>query len=141
MNNNHVHSVTAKLKTANINFASFFAKPPNKFPANISGYTVVSSTQLQIQYHTADKHALCRRSTLWHWRRASFTLDMIVLKMHAQTSATHTQLATSNFNTERHVKMIATDRYLLPKMGSMTLSYLPLSMPSLYKHPQVIYTQ
>ena len=40
MNNDHVHSATAKLKTANINFASFFAKPPNKIPANISGYTV-----------------------------------------------------------------------------------------------------
>ena len=40
MNNDHVHSATAKLKTANINFASFSAKPPNKIPANISGYTV-----------------------------------------------------------------------------------------------------
>ena len=42
MNNDHVHTATAKLKTSNINFASFFAKPPNKIPANISGYTVYS---------------------------------------------------------------------------------------------------
>ena len=33
MNNDHVHTATAKLKTSNINFASFFAKPPNKIPA------------------------------------------------------------------------------------------------------------
>ena len=41
MNNDHVHSAIAKLKTANNNFASFLAKPPNKIPANISGYTVL----------------------------------------------------------------------------------------------------
>ena len=40
MNNAYVHSATAKLPAANINFASFFAKLPNKIPANISGYTV-----------------------------------------------------------------------------------------------------
>ena len=41
MTNDHVHSTTSKLKTANINFAPFFAKPPNKISANISGYMVL----------------------------------------------------------------------------------------------------
>ena len=40
MNNDYIHTATTKLQTANINFASFFAKLPNKIPANISGYTV-----------------------------------------------------------------------------------------------------
>ena len=40
MNKDHVHTATVKIKTANISFASFFAKPPNQIPANISGYTV-----------------------------------------------------------------------------------------------------
>ena len=47
MINGYVHSVTTKLKTANINFAPIFAKPPNKIPANISGYTVC---QNELQY-------------------------------------------------------------------------------------------
>ena len=38
MNNDHVHSATAKLKTASINFALFVTKPPNKIPSNTSGY-------------------------------------------------------------------------------------------------------
>ena len=29
MNNGHIHSATAKLKTGNISFVSFFARPPN----------------------------------------------------------------------------------------------------------------
>ena len=37
MNNDHVHSATAKLKTTSINFALFVTKPPNKIPSNISG--------------------------------------------------------------------------------------------------------
>ena len=38
----HVDYATTKLKTTNINFASFFVKLPNKIPTNISGYTVCS---------------------------------------------------------------------------------------------------
>ena len=41
MNNDHLQTDTAKLKTANINFLPFFPKPPNEIPANISGYMVV----------------------------------------------------------------------------------------------------
>ena len=37
-NYDHVHSA----KTTNINFASFFVNPPDKIPANISGYTVLA---------------------------------------------------------------------------------------------------
>ena len=43
MNNDYVHIATSELKTININFASFFGKPTNKIPANISGYTVDSN--------------------------------------------------------------------------------------------------
>ena len=42
MNNDHVHSATAKFETANINFASYFAKPPNKISRQyFHSYTVV----------------------------------------------------------------------------------------------------
>ena len=40
MNNKILAALTAKLKTANISFAPFLAKPPNFIPANTSSYTV-----------------------------------------------------------------------------------------------------
>ena len=70
----------------------------------------------------------------WHWRRTHFalgtntsTLERNSLKTRIRTSATHKQLATSNFQTE-----CGDDHYLAPKM----VFYSFLS--TLY--PQVIYT-
>ena len=52
MNHDHVHSTTAKLKTANIKFASFFVKLSNKISANIPSYTVSSLfSDIHISHH------------------------------------------------------------------------------------------
>ena len=44
MNNDHIHSATAKYKTTNGNFASSFAKPPNKISTKLSSYTILPFT-------------------------------------------------------------------------------------------------
>ena len=73
-----------------------------------------------------------------HWGQMHLALDIntLVLKMKTlktciRTSATRTQLATADFQTEL-CKMIATHRYLPLRMGGITLSYSSLKIGGNY---------
>ena len=83
----------------------------------IASNEIASATHLRTRHHTADKRVLCcmvRRRTLLaletntfgagdervsRWRRARFALETNKLKTYVRTPATHTQLATSDFQT------------------------------------------
>ena len=101
--------------TPDLSFAAFIQAAQFLLALRWTCNVFIASDDREI-YHTANEHVLCWRRTLLSWRQTRFALEMNTLvletkalKTRVRRSATHTQLATIDFQAELIVEMIATN--------------------------------